>query len=133
MTHIDLTKPVEVPSWLKIAARPTSIGSGELERQWQEIGEETTEAILKVLPTGKYTMGPYLKIFEDEFAKYSECKYGIGISSGTAALHLAMRAIEVGPGEEVITSPTPMWQQPLRLPIPARRQCLWTLTPGLTT
>jgi hypothetical protein len=39
MTHIDLTKPVEIPSWLKIAARPTSIGNGELERQWHEIGE----------------------------------------------------------------------------------------------
>jgi hypothetical protein len=78
MTHIDLTKPVEIPSWLKIAARPTSIGNGELERQWHEIGEETTEAILKVLPTGKYTMGPYLKVFEDEFAKYSKCKYGLG-------------------------------------------------------
>lgn len=103
MTRIDLTKPVEIPSWLKIAARPTSIGSGELERQWQEIGEETTEAILKVLPTGKYTMGPYLKAFENEFANYSECKYGVGISSGTAALHLAMRAIDVGPGDEVIT------------------------------
>jgi dTDP-4-amino-4,6-dideoxygalactose transaminase len=103
MTHIDLTKPVEVPSWLKIAARPTSIGNGELERQWQEIGEETTEAILKVLPTGKYTLGPYLQAFEDEFAKYCECKYGIGISSGTAALHLAMRTIDVGPGDEVIT------------------------------
>jgi dTDP-4-amino-4,6-dideoxygalactose transaminase len=103
MTRIDLTKPVEIPSWLKIAARPTSIGSGELERQWQEIGEETTEAILKVLPTGKYTLGPYLKAFEDEFARYSDCKFGLGISSGTAALHLALRAIDIGPGDEVIT------------------------------
>lgn len=103
MTEIDLEKQVEIPSWLRIAARPTSIGSGELERQWQEIGEETTEAILKVLPTGKYTLGPFLKAFESEFAEYSECEYGIGVSSGTAALHLAMRAIDVGPGDEVIT------------------------------
>jgi dTDP-4-amino-4,6-dideoxygalactose transaminase len=103
MTKIDLTKPVEIPSWLKIAARQTSIGEGELVRQWQEIGEETTEAILKVLPTGKYTLGPYLKAFEEEFAKYSDCKYGIGISSGTAALHLALQALEIGPGDEVIT------------------------------
>ncbi len=103
MTYIDLSKPVEIPSWMKIAARPTSIGSGELERQWQEIGEEVTDAILKVLPTGKYTLGPHLKTFEDEFARYCECEYGIGISSGTAALHLAMQAINVGPGDEVIT------------------------------
>jgi hypothetical protein len=53
MKSIDLNKPVEIPSWLRIAARPTSIGSGELERQWLKIGEEATEAILKVLPTGK--------------------------------------------------------------------------------
>jgi len=107
MTHIDLTKPVEIPSWLKswlkIAEGSTFIGSGELERQWLEIGEETAEAILKVLPTGKYTMGPYLERFENEFAEFSGCKFGIGVSSGTAALHLAMRAIEVGPGDEVIT------------------------------
>ncbi len=103
MTKIDLTRPVEIPSWLRIAARPTSIGSGELERQWVEIGEETTEAIMKVLPTGKYTLGPYLQAFEDEFAKYSDCKFGIGISSGTAALHLALEAIGIGPGDEVIT------------------------------
>jgi dTDP-4-amino-4,6-dideoxygalactose transaminase len=102
-THIDLTKPVEIPSWLQIAMRPTAIGSGELERQWTEIGEETTEAILKVLPTGKYTLGSFLKTFEDEFAAYCECEYAIGTSSGTSALHLAMRAIEVGPGDEVIT------------------------------
>lgn len=103
MTEIHLEKPVEIPSWLKIAARPTSIGDGELQRQWQEIGEETTEAILQVLPTGKYTLGPFLKQFEDEYAKYCDCTYGLGISSGTAALHLAMRAIDVGPGDEVIT------------------------------
>jgi dTDP-4-amino-4,6-dideoxygalactose transaminase len=103
MTKIDLNKPVEIPEWLQIAARPTRIGSGELERQWQQIGEEVTDAILKVLPTGKYTLGPYLKEFEDAFAEYSECKYGVGISTGTAALHLALEACEVGPGDEVIT------------------------------
>lgn len=103
MTHIDLTKPVEIPAWLQTAARPTRIGSGELERQWQQIGEEVTEAILKVLPTGKYTLGPHLKAFEDEFAAYCDCTYAVGMASGTAALHLALEACEIGPGDEVIT------------------------------
>lgn len=103
MTHIDLSKPVEIPTWLQIAARPTRIGSGELERQWQQIGEEVTEAILKVLPSGKYTLGPHLKAFEDQFAAYCECKYAVGMASGTAALHLALEACEIGPGDEVIT------------------------------
>ena len=103
MTKIDLNKPIEIPEWLQIAARPTRIGSGELERQWQQIGEEVTDAILKVLPTGKYTLGSYLREFEEAFAAYCECKYGVGISSGTAALHLALEACEIGPGDEVIT------------------------------
>jgi dTDP-4-amino-4,6-dideoxygalactose transaminase len=103
MTHIDLSKPAEVPSWLQIVTNFRAGFVSELERQWQEIGEETTDAILKVLPTGQYTMGPFLKTFEEEFAKYCECQYAIGTSSGTAALHLAMEAIEMGPGDEVIT------------------------------
>ncbi|HEC23311.1 MAG TPA: DegT/DnrJ/EryC1/StrS family aminotransferase [Chloroflexi bacterium] len=59
--------------------------------------------MLEVLPTGKYTLGPHLKAFEDEFAAYCECKYAVGVASGTAALHLALEACEIGSGDEVIT------------------------------
>jgi dTDP-4-amino-4,6-dideoxygalactose transaminase len=103
MTKIDLTRKIDIPDWVEALTKPTRIGSGELERQWEEIGDEVLEAVHKVLPTGKYTLGPYLKQFEQEFAAFSDSKFAIGISSGTAALHIALEAMGVGPGDEVIT------------------------------
>ncbi len=76
-----------------------------LTRQWQQIEPEIMEAVKRVLPSGKYTLGPELAAFESEFAALSGAKYGIGISSGTAALHLGLLACGVGPGDEVITVP----------------------------
>jgi dTDP-4-amino-4,6-dideoxygalactose transaminase len=103
MTKIDLSRKIEIPGWVDALMKPTKIGSGELERQWEEIGDEVMDVLKKVMPTGKYTLGPYLKKFEEEFAEFSESKYAIGISSGTAALHIALEAMGVGPGDEVIT------------------------------
>ncbi len=103
MTKIDLTRKIDIPDWVEALTKPTRIGSGELERQWEEIGDEVLEAVHKVLPTGKYTLGPYLKQFEQEFAAYSDSQFAIGISSGTAALHIALEAMGVVPGDEVIT------------------------------
>ena len=103
MTKIDLTKKIEIPDWVDALMKPTKIGSGHLQRQWEEIGDEALEAAKKVLPTGKYTLGPYLKQFEQEFAEYSDSKYAIGVSSGTKALHIILEAMGVGPGDEVIT------------------------------
>jgi dTDP-4-amino-4,6-dideoxygalactose transaminase len=103
MTKIDLSKKIEIPGWVDALMKPTKIGSGHLERQWEEIGEEAMEAVKKVLPTGKYTLGPYLEQFEKEFAEYSDSKYSVGISSGTKALHIALEAMDIGPGDEVIT------------------------------
>ncbi|MBF8284052.1 MAG: hypothetical protein HW378_2967 [Anaerolineales bacterium] len=103
MTKIDLSKPVEIPEWLSVARRPTPIGEGHLERQFEEIGDEVRAAIEAVIPTGKYTLGPHLAQFEKEFAAYCDSQFCIGISSGTAALHLALEALGVGPDDEVIT------------------------------
>jgi dTDP-4-amino-4,6-dideoxygalactose transaminase len=103
MTKIDLTRPIDIPDWLAIAARPTQIGGGHLERQYVEIAAEVRAAIDEVLPTGKYTLGPHLLEFEQAFAEYCGAGHAIGISSGTAALHLALEALGAGPGDEVIT------------------------------
>ncbi len=103
MTKIDLTKKVDVPDWVEALTKPTKIGSGHLERQWEEIGDEVMEAVKQVLPTGIYTLGPFLTKFEQEFAAYSDSQFAIGISSGTKALHIALEAMEVGSGDEVIT------------------------------
>ena len=58
-----------------------------------------------MLPGPRFTLGQQLAAFEGEFAAYSDSSHGIGISSGTAALHVALRALGVGPGDEVVTVP----------------------------
>jgi len=77
----------------------------DLVRYHAGIADELRQAFEEVLPVGKYTLGRQLAAFEEEFAAYCGSRHGIGISSGTAALHLALRALEVGPGDEVITVP----------------------------
>ncbi len=77
----------------------------DLTRQWRQIEAEVMDAVLDVLSRGKYTLGPHLAAFEEEFAAFVGTNYAVGISSGTAALHLGMLACGVGPGDEVITVP----------------------------
>jgi len=79
------------------------IPAEDLTRQYQQIRWEVAAAMDSVLPSGKYTLGPILEQFEHEFAAYCGAKHAIGISNGTEALHLALVALEVGPGDEVIT------------------------------
>jgi dTDP-4-amino-4,6-dideoxygalactose transaminase len=79
------------------------IPAEDLTRQVRQIDAEIHAAIDRVLPAGKYTMGPVLEEFEHDFARYCGTQHGIGISSGTAALQLALAAMGVGPGDEVIT------------------------------
>jgi dTDP-4-amino-4,6-dideoxygalactose transaminase len=76
-----------------------------LTRWHASIADELREAFEAVLPVGKYTLGAQLAAFEAEFAAYCDSAHAIGISSGTAALHLGLRALGVGPGDEVITVP----------------------------
>jgi dTDP-4-amino-4,6-dideoxygalactose transaminase len=83
----------------------TRIPVEDVTRWHSAIADELREAFEGVLPSHKFTLGPNLAAFEQEFAAYSDSGYGIGISSGTAALHLALRALGVGPGDEVITVP----------------------------
>jgi len=82
-----------------------SIPADDLTRQYRLIAAEVEEAVQRVLPSGKYTMGPELRAFEAEFAAYCGTGYALGISSGTEALHLSLLACGVGPGDEVITVP----------------------------
>jgi dTDP-4-amino-4,6-dideoxygalactose transaminase len=70
-----------------------------------EIGEEEVEEVVKTLRSGWITTGPRTKEFEHLFAQYVGARYAIAVSSCTAALHVALAALGVGPGDEVITSP----------------------------
>jgi dTDP-4-amino-4,6-dideoxygalactose transaminase len=78
------------------------IPSEDLARQFELLRDELMPEIERVLASGKYTMGPTLASFEEEWAAYCGAAHAIGISSGTAALVLALRAAGVAPGDEVI-------------------------------
>lgn len=77
----------------------------DLQIQYQQLKDEIDQAIAGVLDTSYYILGPQGQGFEAETADYLGVKHAIGVSSGTDALHLALRAAGLGRGDEVITSP----------------------------
>lgn len=72
-------------------------------RQYHALKEEIDAAIVEVLESGSYIMGPTLARFEKELAAYLNMKHAVGVNSGTDALWLAFMALGIGPGDEVIT------------------------------
>lgn len=70
-----------------------------------DIREEDIEAVVRVLRSGALSMGPSTESFEAAFADYVGVAHAIAVSSGTAALHLCVRAAEIGEGDEIITTP----------------------------
>ena len=77
----------------------------DLKAQYQSIKDEVNEAILSVVESCAYVKGPAVKQFQKNFAEYCETKYAVGVANGTDAIYLALRAVGVGPGDEVITTP----------------------------
>ena len=77
----------------------------DLRAQYLSIKDEVNAAIQGVLDTCQFTLGSEVAKFEEEFAAYSGADTGIGVNTGTSALHLALLAAGVGPGDEVITTP----------------------------
>jgi len=77
----------------------------DLKAQYSGIKDEVNAAILNVLETCQFTLGNEVAAFEGEFASYCSAQYGIGVNSGTSALHLALLAAGIGRGDEVITVP----------------------------
>ncbi len=69
------------------------------------IDEEEKQAVLEVLGSGMLTQGPKVRAFEEAFAEMCGVRYAIATSSGTTALHVALLAHGIGPGDEVITTP----------------------------
>lgn len=74
----------------------------DLKAPHVELREEIDEAVARVIDSGWYILGPEVEAFETEFAAYVEAKHGIGLANGLDALHLALRAMGVGAGDEVI-------------------------------
>ncbi len=75
-----------------------------LERQYLEIGSDIEKEVLKVLKGGQFIGGDVIKQFEYSFSSLIGTKYAVGCNSGTDALILALRALDIGEGDEVITS-----------------------------
>jgi dTDP-4-amino-4,6-dideoxygalactose transaminase len=76
----------------------------DLAAQYRGIAGEIGEAVSKVLREGDFILGREVSLFEEEFASFCEAKWAVGVDSGTSALELALRAYEIGPGDEVITA-----------------------------
>ena len=77
----------------------------DLQAQYRSIKPEIDAAVQRVLDSGQFALGPAVSEFESRFAQYCGTDHAIGVNSGTSALHLAMLAAGVAPGDEVITVP----------------------------
>jgi dTDP-4-amino-4,6-dideoxygalactose transaminase len=84
---------------------PGMIPLVDLKAQYQTIKPEIDAAVGRVLERGQFVLGPEVAAFEREFAVYCQAGDAIGVNTGTSALHLALLAAGIGPGDEVITVP----------------------------
>ncbi len=77
----------------------------DLKTQYQSMKPEFDAAVTSVLESGQYVLGKEVGSFEEEFASYCQSRHAIGVNTGTSALHLALLAVGIQPGDEVITVP----------------------------
>jgi dTDP-4-amino-4,6-dideoxygalactose transaminase len=77
----------------------------DLQGQYRELQPQIQEALARVLASGQVILGPEVQALEEEVARYCGAAYGVGCGSGTDALLLALHALDVGPGDEVIMPP----------------------------
>ena len=75
----------------------------DLKAQYESIQDEIQAAVTATLASTQYTLGRDVAAFEEEFAAYTGAAFGIAVNTGTSALHLALLAAGIGPGDEVIT------------------------------
>ncbi len=100
MTEADFLAPATQP----VAAASVS-ESEQIPLAKPVIGESEEQLVLETLRSGRLSLGPLLERFEGAFAAFVGARLASAVSSGTAGLHLALRAVGVGDGDEVITSP----------------------------
>jgi dTDP-4-amino-4,6-dideoxygalactose transaminase len=76
----------------------------DLGVQYRAISAEIDDAISKVIRDADFILGREVRLFEEEFAEFCDSPHAVGVDSGTSALELALRAFDIGPGDEVITA-----------------------------
>ncbi len=77
----------------------------DLKRQYKYLKTELDNAFTNVFESGAFVLGENVRLFEEEFANYLGAGFAVGVGSGTEALHLSLKACDIGPGDEVITVP----------------------------
>lgn len=77
----------------------------DLKQQYQSLKPEIDAAMQATAAGAQFILGPQVKALEREIADYCQCQFAAGVANGTDALHLALRALRIGPGDEVITTP----------------------------
>jgi dTDP-4-amino-4,6-dideoxygalactose transaminase len=82
----------------------TRVSFVDLKAQYQSIKQEVDSAIAAVIQQTAFIGGPFVKEFEEAFARYCGTDHCVGVANGTDALYIALRALGVGPGDEVITA-----------------------------
>jgi len=75
----------------------------DLKAQYKQVGAEIEAAVLETLASTQFILGGRVAAFEEAFAAYCASPHAIGVNSGTSALHIALAAADIGPGDEVIT------------------------------
>ena len=86
-----------------VSAVSYSVPFNDLRRQTEAMRAALERAVLGVMDSGKYVLGPNVSAFQDEFARYCGARHCVGVANGTDALELALRAFAPAPGGEVIT------------------------------
>src|SRR5271165_2693834 len=102
---MSLAAPVVSSSSEPLTRREASVPFLDLKAQYASIREEILDALHEVAESTAYVLGPKVIAFEEAFAAFVGAKHCVGVNSGTSALHLALIAAGVRPGDEVITVP----------------------------
>jgi dTDP-4-amino-4,6-dideoxygalactose transaminase len=88
-----------------MSTRPAAVPLCDLQAQYRDLGPQVVAAVSRVLASGQVILGPEVSALEEEVASYCGTAHGVGCGSGTDALLLALHALDVGPGDEVILPP----------------------------
>jgi len=95
----------EKKNMIHTASRKPVIPMLDVKAQHEPIKEEIKQALKDILDSGQFILGPNVRAFEQETASYCHVKHAVGLGSGTDALYLCLRALDIQQGDEVITTP----------------------------